>query len=186
MESNDNAGRRSRVTEFLGRLAGASRDDWALASSMLAADLIAWEAAGGRARRHLLEMGLADLCKKLEAEARIIARAGAAFLEPPQLRRRATWAAQSAVVGLVAYPDFDKADLRHLCSPFASLMPPSVIQDVHLGRQPIVGSTTHPANLALSGVGYCPEHGVPLSFGGCHVCRRKSNQGLNKLGGASV
>lgn len=186
MESTVGAARCSRAAEFLRRLACASRDDWASATFILGADLIAWEAAGRRARGHVLEIGLSDLCKKLEAEARAIAHAGTADLQPAQLRRRAAWAAQGAVVGLVAYPDCDEADLRHLWSPFASLMPPSVIQDLQPARQPRIGSTAHAANLALSDAGYCPKHGVPLSFGGCHVCRRQQNQRYNKVGGAGA
>jgi hypothetical protein len=63
MESTDFVARRNRVKAFLGRLARASRDDWALASSILLSDLGSWEAAGRRARTHVRDKGLSDLCK---------------------------------------------------------------------------------------------------------------------------
>jgi hypothetical protein len=91
----------------------------------------------------------AQLCQ----QARAIVHGKAAQIQREDLQF-ALWAAQGVIVGLLAGGSAKRTDLRLLCKPFAQLLRETPI--------PAPGENT-----------YCETHPrVPLTYGGCHVCRR--------------
>jgi len=119
------------VDAFLLGLARADRQVWSRASLALGSDLDAWRAAGERARRPILESGLAENSKELQLQAKILAQLYAALLERKERIHLAIWAAQGAVVGLLARPGLADEDVRHLCGPFADLIQVTAIRCRH-------------------------------------------------------
>ena len=98
-------------------------------------------------------MGLDEQKAQLCQQARAIVRGKAAQIQPEDLQF-AHWAAQGVIVGLLAGGSAKTTDLRLLCKPFAQLLRETPI--------PAPGENA-----------YCETHPrVPLTFGGCHVCRR--------------
>src|SRR5690242_8885571 len=80
----------------------------------------------------------------------------------PEDRQYALWAAQGVIVGLLAGGSARRTDLGLLCKPFAQWLRETPIRS--------------PGENA-----YCEIHpGVPLTFGGCHVCRRGDDKRYNR------
>jgi hypothetical protein len=101
----------------------------------------------------IASMGLVEQRAQLCRQATAIVRGKAAHIQPEDLQF-ALWAAQGVIVGLLAGGSAKRADLRLLCKPFAQLLRETPI--------PAPGENT-----------YCERHPrVPLTYGGCHVCRR--------------
>jgi hypothetical protein len=97
-------------------------------------------------------MGLDEQKAQLWQQARAIVHGKAAQIQREDLQF-ALWAAQGVIVGLLAGGSAKRTDLRLLCKPFAQLLRETPI--------PAPGENT-----------YCEWHPrVPLTFGGCHVCR---------------
>jgi hypothetical protein len=138
---------------FLVRLRDAGRKEFECASWAVRSYQPAWEAAGGRAAEIVASKGLDGQKVRLCRQAAAIFAGKAAQIQPGD-RQFALWAAQGVIVGLLAGGSATRADLRLLCRPFARLLrgPPV----------PVPGEN-----------GYCRTHPrVPLTYGGCHVCRR--------------
>jgi hypothetical protein len=146
----------TEVDTFLTRLSKADRKTLERASSAVRSDQPAWEAAGGRVAQIIASMGLAEERTRLCQRATAIARGQAAQLQPEDLQF-VLWAAQGVIVGLLAGGSAKRADLRLLCRPFAELL-----------RE----TPTAPGENT-----YCERHPrVPLTYGGCHVCRRDDDK----------
>ena len=145
------------VGTFLIRLGNADRKELERASSAVRSDQSAWEAAGGRVAQIVASLGLDEQKAQLCQQARAIVHGNAAQIQGED-RKFALWAAQGVIVGLLAGGSAKSTDLRLLCKPFAQL----------LRETPIPA----PAENA-----YCETHpGVPLTYGGCHVCRRGDDE----------
>jgi len=113
----------------------------------------AWEAAGGRAAEIVASMGLDEPKTQLCEQAAAIFEGKAAQIQPED-RQYALWAAYGVIVAVLAGGSAKRTDLRLLCKPFAQLLRETPI--------PAPGENT-----------YCETHPrVPLTYGGCHVCRR--------------
>jgi hypothetical protein len=98
-------------------------------------------------------MGLDEQKAQLCQQARAIVQGKAAQIQRED-RKFAIWAAHGVIVGLLAGGNAKRTDLRLLCKPFAQLLRETPI--------PAPGENT-----------YCETHPrVPLTYGGCHVCRR--------------
>ena len=142
----------TEVGTFLIRLGNADRKELERASSAVRSDQSAWEAAGGRVAEIVASMGLDEQKAQLCQQAAAIFEGKAAQIQPED-RQYALWAAQGVIVGLLADDSAKRTDLRLLCKPFAQLLRETPI--------PAPGENT-----------YCETHPrVPLTFGGCHVCR---------------
>ena len=140
------------VGTFLIRLGNADRKELERASSAVRSDQSAWKAAGGRVAKIVATMGLDEQKAQLWQQAREIVRGKEALIQGEDLQY-ALWAAQGVIVGLLAGGGANRTDLRLLCKPFA-----------HLLRETPVA--------ALGESTYCQTHPrVPLTYGGCHVCR---------------
>jgi hypothetical protein len=138
---------------FLIRLGNADRKELERAGSAVRSDQPAWKAAGGRVAKIVATMGLDEQKAQLWQQAREIVRGKEALIQGEDLRY-ALWAAQGVIVGLLAGVGANRTDLRLLCKPFAQL----------LRETPVA---------ALGESTYCQTHPrVPLTYGGCHVCRR--------------
>ena len=138
---------------FLSRFGNADRKELERASSAVQSDEPTWKAAGGRVAQIVARMGLDEQKAQLCQQAAAIFEGKAAQIRPED-RQYALWAAQGVIVGLLADDSARSTDLRLLFKPFAKLLRETPI------RSP--GQIT-----------YCEIHpGVPLTFGGCHVCRR--------------
>jgi hypothetical protein len=141
------------VGTFLIRLGNADRKELERASSAVRSDLSAWKAAGGRVAKIVASMGLHEQKAQLCQQAGAIVQGKAAQIQRED-RQFVLWAAQGVIVGLLAGGSATRTDLRVLCKPFAQLLRATTI--------PAPGENT-----------YCETHrGVPLTYGGCHVCRR--------------
>lgn len=106
-------------------------------------------------------MGLNEQKAELWQQAReiVVKKAGQIQSEDLQF---AVWAAQGVIVGLLAGGSAKTTDLRLLCQPFAQLLRETPI--------PAPGANT-----------YCETHPrVPLTYGGCHVCRRGDDKRYNR------
>ena len=169
------------VDAFLARLARADQTEWDRASTALGTDLSAWEAAGSRARLLMLDLGLVVEAERLRKQAKSIAQKRGPRSRHTERSRRAIWAAQGAVLGLLAGQKLDEADIRCLCEPFADLIPGGAVHGIRLNAA--VPSAKRSTGGDAATAGYCPIHHVPLTFGGCHVCRSQQNHRLNKFGG---
>ena len=102
-------------------------------------------------------MGLDEQKAQLCQQARAIVQGNAVQIQGED-RKFALWAARGVIVGLLAGGSAKRTDLRLLCKPFAQLL-----------RQTPIRSPEENA--------YCEIHpGVPLTFGGCHVCRRGDDE----------
>ena len=98
-------------------------------------------------------MGLDEQKAQLCQQARAIVHGKAAQIQREDLQF-ALGAAQGVIVGLLAGGSAKRTDLRLLCKPFAQLLRETPI--------PAPGENA-----------YCETHPrVPLTYGGCHVCRR--------------
>lgn len=138
---------------FLIRLGNADRKELERAGSAVRSDQPAWKAAGRRVAKIVATMGLDEQKAQLWQQAREIVRGKEALIQGEDLRY-ALWAAQGVIVGLLAGVGANRTDLRLLCKPFAQL----------LRETPVA---------ALGESTYCQTHPrVPLTYGGCHVCRR--------------
>jgi hypothetical protein len=141
------------VGTFLIRLGNADRKELERAGSAVRSDQSAWRAAGGRVAKIVVTMGLDEQKAQLWQQAREIVRGKEALIQGEDLQY-ALRAAQGVIVGLLAGDGANRTDLRLLCKPFAQL----------LRETPVAapGEST-----------YCQTHPrVPLTYGGCHVCRR--------------
>jgi hypothetical protein len=102
-------------------------------------------------------MGLDGQKAQLCQQARTIVHGKAAQIQGEDLQF-ALWAAQGVIVAVLAGDSAKTADLRVLCKPFAQLLRETPI------RAPEENA-------------YCETHpGVPLTYGGCHVCRRGDDE----------
>ncbi len=138
---------------FLIRLGNADRTELERASSAVRSDQEAWEAAGGRAAQIVASLGLEEQKSQLCQQARAIVQGNAAQIQGED-RKFAIWAAHGVIVAVLAGGSAKRTDLRVLCTPFAQLLRETPI--------PAPGENA-----------YCETHpGVPLTYGGCHVCRR--------------
>jgi hypothetical protein len=147
----------TEVEAFLSRLGNADRKELERASSAVRSDQPAWEAAGGRVAEIVASMGLDEQKAQLCQQARAIVHGKAAQIQPED-RQYVLWAARGVIVAVLAGGSAERTDLRLLCKPFAQLLRETPI------RAP--GENT-----------YCEIHpGVPLTFGGCHVCRRGDDE----------
>ena len=98
-------------------------------------------------------MGLDEQKAQLCEQAAAIFEGKAAQIQPED-RQYALWAAYGVIVAVLAGGSAKRTDLRVLIKPFAQLLRETPIRP--------------PGENA-----YCEIHpGVPLTFGGCHVCRR--------------
>ena len=101
--------------------------------------------------------GLDEQKAQLCQQARAIVRGKAAQIQGEDLQF-VLRAAQGVIVGLLAGDSAKTTDLRLLCKPFAQLLRETPI--------PAPGENA-----------YCETHsGVPLTYGGCHVCRRGDDE----------
>lgn len=147
----------TEVEAFLSRFGIADRKELERASSAVRSDQPAWEAAGGRVAEIVASMGLDEQKAQLCQQAAAIFEGKAAQIQPGD-RQYVLWAAQGVIVGLLADDSAEGTDLRLLCKPFAQLLRETPI------RAPEENA-------------YCEIHpGVPLTFGGCHVCRRGDDE----------
>ena len=147
----------TEVGTFLIRLGNADRKELERASAAVRSDQSAWEAAGGRVTEIVASMGLDERKAQLCQQAAAIFEGKAAQIRPED-RQYVLWAAQGVIVGLLADDSAKSTDLRLLCKPFAQLLRETPI------RAPEENA-------------YCEIHpGVPLTFGGCHVCRRGDDE----------
>ena len=138
---------------FLIRLGNADRKELERASSAVRSDQEAWEAAGGRVAQIVASMGLDEQKAQLCQQARAIVHGKAAQIQGED-RKFAIWAAHGVIVAVLAGGSAERTDLRVLCKPFAQLLRETPI--------PAPGENA-----------YCETHPrVPLTYGGCHVCRR--------------
>ena len=149
------------VEAFLSRFGNADRKELERASSAVRSDQEAWEAAGGRVAEIVTSLGLDEQKAQLCQQAAAIFEGKAAQIQPED-RQYALWAAQGVIVGLLADDAAKRTDLRLLCKPFAQWLRETPIRS--------------PGENA-----YCEIHpGVPLTFGGCHVCRRGDDKRYNR------
>ena len=149
------------VEAFLICFGNADRKELERASSAVQSDQEAWEAAGGRVAQIVASLGLDEQKAQLCQQAAAIFEGKAAQIQPEDLQY-ALWAAQGVIVGLLADDSAKSTDLRLLCKPFAQLL-----------RQTPIRSPGENA--------YCEIHpGVPLTFGGCHLCRRGDDERYNR------
>ena len=147
----------TEVNTFLARLGDADRDEWERASSAVRSDQKAWEAAGGRVAQIVASLGLGEQKAQLCQQARAIVQGNAAQIQGED-RKFAIWAAHGVIVAVLAGGSAKRTDLRVLCKPFAQLLRETPI------RAPEENA-------------YCETHpGVPLTYGGCHVCRRGDDE----------
>ena len=142
---------------FLIRLGNADRKELERASSAVRSDQKAWEAAGGRAAQIVASLGLEEQKTQLCQQARAIVQGNAAQIQGED-RKFAIWAAHGVIVAVLAGGSAKRTDLRLLCKPFAQLLRETPIPAP--GEN--VDCETHP--------------GVPLTYGGCHVCRRGDDE----------
>ena len=141
------------VEAFLIRFGTADRKELQRASSAVRSDQPAWKAAGGRVAEIVTSMGLDEQKAQLCEQAAAIFEGKAAQIQPED-RQYALWAAYGVIVAVLAGGSAKRTDLRVLIKPFAQLLRETPIRP--------------PGENA-----YCEIHpGVPLTFGGCHVCRR--------------
>jgi len=151
----------TEVEAFLSRFGNADRKELGRASSAVRSDQEAWEAAGGRVAEIVASMGLDEQKAQLCQQAAAIFEGKAAQIQPED-RQYALWAAQGVIVGLLAGGSARRTDLGLLCKPFAQWLRETPIRS--------------PGENA-----YCEIHpGVPLTFGGCHVCRRGDDKRYNR------
>jgi hypothetical protein len=142
---------------FLIRLGNADRKELERASSAVRSDQQAWEAAGGRVAQIVASLGLDEQKAQLCQQARAIVQGNAAQIQGED-RKFAIWAAHGVIVAVLAGGSAKRTDLRVLCKPFAQLLRETPI--------PAPGENA-----------YCETHpGVPLTYGGCHVCRRGDDE----------
>jgi hypothetical protein len=143
----------TEVEAFLSRLGDADQEELERASSAVRSDQPAWKAAGGRVAQIVASMGLDEQKAQLCQQAAAIFEGKAAQIQREDLQF-ALWAAYGVIVAVLAGGSAERTDLRLLCKPFAQLLRETPI------RSP--GENT-----------YCETHPrVPLTYGGCHVCRR--------------
>lgn len=142
---------------FLIRLGNVDRKELERASWAVRSDQQAWEAAGGRVAQIVARLGLGEQKAQLCRQARAIVQGNAAQIQGKD-RKFAIWAAHGVIVAVLAGGSAERADLRVLCKPFAQLLRETPI--------PAPGQNA-----------YCERHpGVPLTYGGCHVCRRGDDE----------
>jgi hypothetical protein len=147
----------TEIGTFLVRLGNADRKELERASLAVRSDQSAWKAAGGRVAQIVAGMGLDEQKAQLWQQARAIVHGKAAQLRREDLQF-ALWAAQGVIVGLLAGANAKRTDLRLLCEPFAQLL-----------RDTPISASGESA--------YCETHPrVPLTYGGCHVCRRSDDK----------
>ena len=147
----------TEVGTFLIRLGNADRKELERASSAVRSDQEAWEAAGGRVAQIVASLGLGEQRTQLCEQAGAIVQGNAAQIQHED-RQYAIWAAHGVIVAVLAGGSAERADLRVLCKPFAQLLRETPI--------PAPGENA-----------YCETHpGVPLTYGGCHVCRRGDDE----------
>lgn len=145
------------VGTFLIRLGNADRKELERASSAVRSDQEAWEAAGGRVAQIVASLGLDEQKSQFSQQARAIVQGNAAQIQGED-RKFAIWAAHGVIVAVLAGGSAKRTDLRVLCKPFAQLLRETPI--------PAPGENA-----------YCETHpGVPLTYGGCHVCRRGDDE----------
>jgi hypothetical protein len=145
------------VGTFLIRLGNADRKELEHASSAVRSDQKAWEAAGGRVAQIVASLGLDEQKAQLCQQARAIVQGNAAQIQGED-RKFAIWAAHGVIVAVLAGGSAKRTDLRVLCKPFAQLLRETPIR-------------------APGENAYCETHpGVPLTYGGCHVCRRGDDE----------
>lgn len=145
------------IATFLIRLDNAGREELERASSAVRSDESAWKAAGRRAGKIVATMGLDGQKAQLYQQAMEIIRGKEAQIQREDLQY-VLWAAYGVIVSLLAGGSAKRTDMRLLCKPFAQL----------LRETPIPAP---PENT------YCETHPlVPLTYGGCHVCRRGSDK----------
>ena len=147
----------TEVEAFLSCLGNADQEELERASSAVRSDRPAWEAAGGRVAQIVASLGLdvqkAQFCER----ARMIVEGKAVQIQGED-RKFAIWAAHGVIVAVLAGSSAKRTDLRVLCKPFAQLLRET--------RIPAPGENA-----------YCETHpGVPLTYGGCHVCRRGDDE----------
>jgi hypothetical protein len=141
------------VGTFLIGLDNADRKELERASSAVRSDQEAWKAAGGRVAQIVASLGLDEQKAQLCQQARAIVQGNAAQIQGED-RKFALWAAHGVIVAVLAGRSAKRTDLRLLCKPFAQVLRETPI--------PATGENT-----------YCETHPrVPLTYGGCHVCRR--------------
>jgi hypothetical protein len=149
------------VEAFLSRFGNADRKELKRASSAVRSDQEAWEAAGGRVAEIVTSLGLDEQKAQLCQQAAAIFEGKAAQIQPED-RQYALWAAQGVIVAVLAGGSAKRTDLRLLRNPFAQWLRETPIRS--------------PGENA-----YCEIHpGVPLTFGGCHVCRRGDDKRYNR------
>jgi hypothetical protein len=147
----------TEVGTFLIRLGDADREELERASSAVRSDRSAWKAAGRRVAQIVARMGLDEQKAQLWQQASAIVHRKAAQIQHEDLQD-AIWAAQGVIVGLLADRSAKRTDLQLLCRPFAPFLRETPIR-------------------ARGEIAYCETHPrVPLTFGGCHVCRRGDDQ----------
>ena len=147
----------TEVEAFLSRFGNADRKELERASSAVRSNQPAWEAAGGRVAEIVASLGLDGQKAQFCQQAAAIFEGKAAQIQPED-RQYVLWAAQGVIVGLLADDSAKGTDLRLLCKPFAQLLRETPI--------PAPGENT-----------YCETHPrVPLTYGGCHVCRRGDDE----------
>ena len=143
----------TEVDTFLTDFGNADRKELERASWAVQSDQPAWDAAGRRVAGIVASRGLDEQKTQFCQQAAAIFEGKAAQIQPED-RQYALWAAQGVIVGLLAGGSAKRTDLRLLCKPFAQLLRETPI--------PAPGENT-----------YCETHPrVPLTYGGCHVCRR--------------
>ena len=147
----------TEIDTFLTDFGNADGKELERASSAVRSDQRAWMAAGGRVAEIVASLGLDEQKAQLCQQAAAIFKGKASQIQPED-RQYALWAAQGVIVGLLADDSAKSTDLRLLCKPFAQLLRETPI------RVPEENA-------------YCEIHpGVPLTFGGCHVCRRGDDE----------
>jgi hypothetical protein len=141
------------VEAFLIRFGDADRKELERASSAVRSDQPAWKAAGERVAEIVASLGLDEQKAQLCEQAAAIFEGKAAQIQPED-RQYALWAAYGVIVAVLSGGSAKRTDLRLLRKPFAQLLRETPIRP--------------PGESA-----YCDIHpGVPLTFCGCHVCRR--------------
>ena len=147
----------TEVDKFLTDFGNADGKELERASSAVRSDQRAWMAAGGRVAEIVASLGLDEQKAQLCQQAAAIFEGKAAQIQPED-RQYALWAAYGVIVAVLAGGSAKRTDLRVLCKPFAQLLRETPI--------PAPGETA-----------YCETHPrVPLTYGGCHVCRRGDDE----------
>ena len=151
----------TEVNTFLTDFGNADRKELERASSAVQSDQPAWEAAGVRVAEIVASLGLDEQKAQFCQQAAAIFEGKAAQIQPED-RQCALWAAYGVIVAVLAGGSAKRTDLRLLRKPFAQLLRETPIRP--------------PGESA-----YCEIHpGVPLTFGGCHVCRRGDDGRYNR------